>query len=48
MTSPISVEVYKSLGLPWFALADHEYGDIAVSPVLAAVQPIQFGPALLG
>ncbi|MGH7617895.1 MAG: hypothetical protein ACREPM_11750, partial [Gemmatimonadaceae bacterium] len=42
-TSPISVETYKSLGLPWFALADYDLGDLPVSPTLGGVKPVPFG-----
>lgn len=40
--SPVSIETYKSLGLPWFALLDSKYGDLPVSPILAGVQPLLF------
>jgi hypothetical protein len=38
--SPITPELYLRLGLPWFALVDHNKGDISVSPVLANVPHI--------
>jgi hypothetical protein len=38
--SPISVETYKRLRLPWFALADEKLGDIPTSTVLAGVEPV--------
>jgi hypothetical protein len=40
--SPISVRTYKRLGLPWFALADHNDPDLPVSPVLAGLKPVMF------
>ena len=30
--SPISAHTYTQLGLPWFALADHDIPDLPVSP----------------
>jgi hypothetical protein len=40
--SPISVEHYNRLGLPWFALADEALVDLPVPPVLAKVVPVAF------
>jgi hypothetical protein len=40
--SPISIETYKALGLPWFAVSDPGRGDVPVARVLAEVKPIAF------
>ena len=42
--SPISVDLYRAYGLPWFALMDHDKADLPVSPILAGIKPISFGP----
>jgi hypothetical protein len=38
--SPISVQTYKSYGLPWFELVDDDLHDLPVVPILAKVKPI--------
>jgi hypothetical protein len=40
--SPISVQTYKSHGLPWFALMDDDLHDLPVPPILAGVKPVPF------
>ena len=40
--SPIPVEIYNRLGLPWFELADDELEDLPASPVLELIKPIEF------
>lgn len=39
--TPIDVETYVAHGYPWFDLYDGDLGDVAPSPELAGVQPVQ-------
>jgi hypothetical protein len=39
--TPITAELYTTLGLPWFELDDADLGDVAPAPVLARVRSIQ-------
>ena len=38
--SPVSIETYTSLGLPWFSLVDDDLHDLPVMPILAKMKPI--------
>lgn len=40
--SPIPIEIYNKLGLPWFELADEELEVLPSSPPLEFIKPVEF------